>query len=156
MRSVIDAIDRLAQARTPWWVWPATMLAAGLVALSASWLLHPGPDEFVYFPNGERFGDTCAFITILGVPCPQCGMTRSWVHAARLQLRTSFLYSPGGLGLFLWIQVAAVLGAVRLIKRDPNALVPPWQLNVGWAVFWLAGLYAGPWILRLLGVNPLP
>lgn len=146
----------MTRARAPWWAWPTLLVVTGIVALGASWALHPGPDEFVYLPTGQRFGDTCAFIVMTGHPCPQCGMTRSWVHASRLQLVTAFLYSPGGLGLFLWVQVAAVLGAVRLIRRDPNAVTPPWQLNVGWAMLWLVALYAVPWVLRLLGVNPLP
>ncbi|HHO53714.1 MAG TPA: DUF2752 domain-containing protein [Deltaproteobacteria bacterium] len=160
MNRLLQALDRLAarlaRIHPPWWVWPAGLLLAGIFALSASLLLHPGPDEFVYFPNGQRFGDTCAFIVVTGSPCPQCGMTRSWVYAARGQLWTSFLYNPAGLALFGWIMVGALIGAVRLIRRDPEALRPPWQLNVAWAVFWLIGLYAGPWILRLLGINPLP
>jgi hypothetical protein len=153
---ILDAADRIAQLQPPWWLWNTFLVVLGVSALGSALLLHPGPDEFVYFPNGVRFGDTCAFITLTGQPCPQCGMTRSWVYAARGQWVTSFWYSPGGLALFLWIQLGAVIGAVRLITRTPDRLVPPWALNVGWVLFWLVGLYAVPWVLRLLGVNPLP
>ena len=160
MQRVLSALDELAvwlAAFEPrWWVWPSTLVAVAVLSLAASWTLHPGADEFVYFPGGTRFGDTCAFIVVTGQPCPQCGMTRSWVHAVRGDLFTSFWYSPAGLGLFLWIQVAGVIGLVRLVRRDRGAWAPPWQFNVGWATFWLIGLYAGPWILRLFGVNPLP
>ena len=45
-------------------------------------------------------------------------MVRSWVHAARGDLWVAFRLSPGGLGLFLWSQVAGVFGLVRLVRRQ--------------------------------------
>ncbi len=160
MNALLQALDRfahrLARFRAPWWWWPTGLLAIGLFAITSSLLLSPGGDAFVYLPDGTRFGDTCAFIVFAGVPCPQCGMTRSWVYAVRGDLWASFLYNPAGLALFGWALVGAGIGLVRLIKRDPEALRPPWQLNVAWAIFWLVGLYAGPWVLRLCGLNPLP
>ncbi len=150
------ALTRLVRLELSWWVWPAGLVLLALGSLGAAALLHPAGDEFFYFPDGTRFGDTCAMIVLIGQPCPQCGMTRSWVHAVRLDLWTAFLYNPAGLALLGWILVAGVIGAARLITRDPSALRPPWQLHVGWAMFWLIGLYAIPWGLRLAGVNPLP
>lgn len=132
------------------------LVALGIGALAASLALYPDGDRWVYLPNGAKFGDTCAFVVMTGMPCPQCGMTRAFVHAARLHLVEAFTYSPGGLGLFLWIQVGAVIGAIRLIKDDPLAATLPWRFTVGWALFWMVGLYAVPWFLRLYGVNPLP
>ena len=161
MSTIVEALDglalRIARVRYPWWGWPALLVGMGVFAVTMSLLLHPGPHgEFVHFPDGTKFGDTCAFLLVAGVPCPQCGMTRSWVHAVRLDLWTGFWYSPAGFALFWWVIVGSFIGAVRLIKRDPKALRVPWGFNVGWSVFWLVGLYLGPWILRLFGVNPLP
>ncbi|MEZ4235583.1 MAG: DUF2752 domain-containing protein [Myxococcota bacterium] len=127
----------------------------------------PGPDEFTRLLNGTRFfGDTCAFLKVTGQPCPQCGMTRSFVYAARGHFVTSFFYSPGGLGLFLWSQVAGIVGAARLVRgalrvRRGAAVRPgwpplPWQLVVGWALGWTLLLYLVPYALRLYGINPLP
>ncbi len=132
------------------------LVVLGIAALVASLLLHPEGDRWVYLPNGAKFGDTCAFVAVTGFPCPQCGMTRSFVHAARLHLVQAFTYSPGGLGLFLWIEVGAIIGAIRLIKDDPFAATLPWRLTVGWVLFWMIGLYTVPWFLRLYGINPLP
>ncbi len=160
MTDLFDRFDRFAQDLVdrpwPWWLWPALLVGVGVFSWVASLGLHPGPDEFVYFPNGTRFGDTCGAILLTGLPCPQCGMTRSWVYAARLDLVHAFLYSPGGLGLFLWVQVGAIIGLVRLVTRDPAALTPPFALSAAWSGFWLVGLYGLPWILRLAGINPLP
>ncbi len=141
----------------PWWVYEGFLVSLAVAALAASWLLSPGEDpRWVFLPNGHVFGETCAFITATGYPCPQCGMTRAFVHAARGHFVSSFLYSPGGLGLFLWIQVAGVLGAVRLARQSPFAATLPWRVPVGWALFWIVFLYVLPWLLRLGGVNPLP
>jgi hypothetical protein len=150
-------LQRLASFRAPPWAYDAGLVALALAVLAASWGLYPGADEFTYFAwNDVRFGETCAFITVTGQPCPQCGMTRAFVHAARGNLLTSFWYSPAGLGLFLWSQVAGVLGAVRLVRRDPRAAAVPWQLTVGWVVVWTVGLYLVPYGLRLAGINVLP
>jgi Protein of unknown function (DUF2752) len=125
--------------------------------LAASWALAPGADpHWVYLPTGERFGDTCLFLLVSGMPCPQCGMTRAFVLAARGDLVTSFLRNPAGLGLFLWIVFGGVMGAVRLARRDGDSPRVPHEVVVGWSVFWLLGLYVLPYVLRLAGINPLP
>ncbi len=156
MNRFLAMADRLARIQPPWWLWNAFLVLLGVGAFAAALLLHPGPDEFCYLPTGDRFGETCAFITVTGHPCPQCGMTRSWVYGARGMFMTAFWYNPAGLALFMWLQVGALLGVVRLVVRDPKRLVAPWAFNVGWAMFWLVVLYAVPWIARLFGVNPLP
>jgi hypothetical protein len=145
------------QITIPWWVYNGGLVLLALVSLGLSLLLSPGEDpRWVYLPDGTRFGDTCAFLAATGVPCPQCGMTRSWVHAVRGNVVEAFLYSPGGLGLFLWTQVGGVFGAIRLARRNPDALELPWQVIVGWTVFWMVGLYLVPYGLRLAGIDPLP
>ncbi|MEQ1506777.1 MAG: DUF2752 domain-containing protein [Myxococcota bacterium] len=147
----------LLRAQIPWRVYNGILVGVAIAVLAASWALHPGPDaRWVYLPTGAQFGDTCAFLAFTGQPCPQCGMTRSFVWAARGHLVEAFWYSPGGLGLFLWSQVAGVLGAIRLIRRDGDAFPVPLPLSVGWAFGWTILLYAVPYGLRLGGWNPLP
>lgn len=160
MTGLLDRIDAflrpLARIRLRWWAWPAAMVGMALFAIGASLLFHhPDGSEFVYFPGGTQFGDTCAFLVVTGAPCPQCGMTRSWVNGIRLDLWTAFLYNPAGLALLGWILVGGVIGAARLVTGNPRALKPDWRFQVGWAMFWLIGLYAVPWVLRLFGINPL-
>jgi len=138
-------------------MYPAALLAMAVVTLVAAWVLSPGPDEFCYLPGGIQFGGECGMVQVMGVPCPQCGMTRSFVHAARLNLVSAFWYNPAGLALFLWIQVAGFIGLVRLVTRTPRRLEPPIQVFAGWAFFWLIALYALPYALRVFfDVNPLP
>lgn len=86
----------------PWWVWPSVLVGLAVSSLGAALLLQPGPDEFCYL-FGHRFGDECGMQVVLGIPCPQCGMTRSFVYGARLQLARAAAYNPAGLALFLWL-----------------------------------------------------
>jgi hypothetical protein len=114
------------------------------------------PDEFVYFLGETRFGGECGFTTISGYPCPQCGMTRSFAWASRGALIRSFGYSPGGMTLFLWIIAGGVVGLMRLIRGDPQAWTPPWQVLFGWTMSWIVLFYMVPWFMRLVHINPLP
>lgn len=160
MNALLDRFDALVAPLTrvelPWWGWPLAMVLMAVGAVAASFVLHPGGDEFVYFPGGTRFGDTCGMLLLTGAPCPQCGMTRSWVHAVRLDLGAAFFYNPAGLALLAWVLVGGVIGVARLATGNPRALKPGWRFQIGWSMFWLVGLYALPWFARLGGVNPLP
>lgn len=149
---------RVARAYDPpWWFFDGLLVVIAVAGVSAALWFHPGDDpRWVYWPSGEQMGGRCAFLEATGYPCPQCGMTRSWVHAVRGHLLTSFLHSPAGFGLFFWMVVAGALAAYRLVKRDPFAIAMPWKITVYWSFFWMIGLYLVAWFARLGGVNPLP
>jgi len=56
----------------------------------------------------------CGFYTITGIPCPTCGVTTSFAHAAHLQLKESFLVQPVGFLAFISVCLGglAVTGAL--------------------------------------------
>lgn len=151
----LAVLDKVAQWRAPWWLWNAFMVGLAVSSLTAALLLTPGSDEFVYL-SGVRVGDTCASIQWFGIPCPQCGMTRSFVHGARFHVREAFLYNPAGYVLFLWFQLGGIIGAVRLAARDRRAVRIPWQVPFYFTIFWAVALWMVPYALRLYGINPLP
>ncbi|MEZ4321990.1 MAG: DUF2752 domain-containing protein [Myxococcota bacterium] len=153
----IGAFTDFVTSRTaPWWVWPLVLVGLASISDGLALFFQPMGPEWVAFPTGEKFGDTCAMILATGQPCPQCGMTRAWVHAVRFDLIAAFFYSPSGLALLAWINAAGAIGLVRLATRSPRRFEPPAWLLMGWTLFWLVPLYIGTWILRILGVNPLP
>ena len=87
-----------------------------------------------------RQGPTlCPFRRATGLPCPACGLTRSWNAAARLKVRDSLRFHPLGL--------PALAAVLSLIARPdvaaggrqvhPLALV---VLGVSWLVVWVARL----------------
>ncbi len=155
IEDISQAARRLDRAlmNIPWWAWPASMLALAVAMWAAALILQP-MGEWTGIA-GQRIGETCAFITATGQPCPNCGMTRAFLWSARLHLLRGFLYSPAGAALFWWITVAGGIGAVRLWTRDPRRLAPRWQVFVGWSAVWIV-LYLVTWFLRLGGINPLP
>ncbi len=153
MIALVRQFDRWTRTR-PWWWWPASLLFLGLAAWSAALILHPQGEQT--FLGANRFGEDCAFLTLTGKPCPNCGMTRSFLWSARFSVGRAFAYSPAGAVLFWWITGGAVVGGLRLIRRDPKALRPPWQFLVGLAFTWVIALYATGYGLRLAGWNPLP
>ena len=40
------------------------------------------------------FSVSCPFLTITGLPCPTCGMTRAWIAALSLDLQSALSYHP--------------------------------------------------------------
>lgn len=149
-------LDWLATRSLAWWAWPATLVALALVSDALALFFQPLGAEWVAWPWGGKLGDTCEMIVRTGMPCPQCGMTRSWVHAARGAWVDAFWFSPAGMTLFLWINAGGIVGLIRLVRRAPRAIEPPAWLLVGWVALWFCVLYVGAYALRVAGYNPLP
>ncbi|TYL55530.1 DUF2752 domain-containing protein [Nocardioides sp. BGMRC 2183] len=81
------------------------MLAGGgVVALTASVFFSPETIE-----DGPVL---CPFRLLTGLPCPGCGLTRSWVYATHGWWRESFLAHPFGL-----LSIAVVLTLAVLVVR---------------------------------------
>ena len=156
----MKAIERfsawLTQLTFPWWAWPALLVAMAIFADTSSWLLHPLGESWVAWPSGAQFGEECASITVTGYPCPQCGMTRSWVHGIRGNLTGAMRYNIAGFTLWIWINAGGLVGLARLLTKNPEKLKPPTVLIFAWTVFWLVPLYIGGWVLRMIGYFPLP
>lgn len=158
--TTVDWVDRqlqriIPQGPQPWWLWPAFLVLMGAGAVTVSALVTPGEGELLYL-FGSRFGNECGFMQATGLPCASCGMTRSWVWLVRGHLWRAWTYSPGGASLLLWLILASGLGLARLVTRKPKLLQLDYRLLAGWVLVWMVGLNLGAWLLRLLGVNPLP
>lgn len=152
---MLERLKQLATEPPPWWAWPALLLVMGVGAVAASLVFYPGGDEWTYI-MGQRFGAGCTIQELTGMPCPSCGMTRSWVHLSRFEILTSLRYNAAGSVLLLWLAFGGILGAVRLARRDERAIRLPYNIVAGFGLFWMLGLYIGLWLLRVFGVNPLP
>jgi hypothetical protein len=103
---------------------------------------------FVLSPDGIDDGPViCPFRLLTGLPCPGCGLTRSWVHLAHGQWRDSFLANPFGVvlvALLVALVAAVVIARVRhTAAPDLDELVRrPWLRAVlgAWLVFAAARL----------------
>jgi Protein of unknown function (DUF2752) len=69
----------------------------------------------------------CPFRLLTGLPCPTCGLTRSWVHTAHGDLAAAIADHPvGPLVLLL-----AVVALGWLIATRGRAAYPPWLRRFG-------------------------
>ncbi len=78
----------------------------------------------------------CPFRALTGLPCPGCGLTRSWVYAAHGWWQESFAANPFGLLVVAAVLVFAVVVVVRRVRRRPppeldKALKHPVALGIG-------------------------
>jgi hypothetical protein len=146
-------LDQLGLILMQSWVWPATLIGAALVVIAAGWILVPGPGEAV-----TLFGTAlprCPVLEATGLPCSQCGMTRSWIWAARGRFGQAWAYNPSAFVAWIGLVAAGLVGAVRLVRRDPARLRIRWATIAVLAVLWLA-FHVGTFALRRQGWNPLP
>ncbi len=84
------------------------MLVIALVALVGSFILQPSNHGglFVYVPilrERIELPDTCMSRRVLGISCPGCGLTRSFVAIARGNLQGALAYNPMGPVVFLLV-----------------------------------------------------
>jgi hypothetical protein len=129
------------------------ILGIALVAIVGSFVLQqanygglyvwvPGLDARITFP------ESCMSRRLLGVSCPGCGLTRSFVALAHGQVRESFAFNPMGPVLFaaccfqLPYRIIEFLGLWRASRRwstfrDLLAL-GTWVLLVSLVVGWAA------------------
>ncbi|HYG93372.1 MAG TPA: DUF2752 domain-containing protein [Nocardioides sp.] len=89
---------------TPRFAESQLLAAGGVAALGVACLLSP---------EGIEDGPVvCPFRLATGLPCPGCGMTRSWVYTTHGWWREAFTAHPFGP-----VAIAAVLGLAVLVVR---------------------------------------
>jgi hypothetical protein len=64
---------------------------------------------------GVRLPSLCTWRNATGLPCPGCGLSRSWVEAARGDLAASFEQHRLGLALMLYVLAQALRHGVWLV-----------------------------------------
>lgn len=91
----------------------------------------------------------CGWITIFDLPCPTCGMTTSFSHAADGNLVASFLTQPLGSLLALATAMAFLSGMYIAFtgSRIGSMFGRLWTYRTGWI---LAGLVVASWGYKVL------
>jgi hypothetical protein len=89
----------------------------------------------------------CPFRLVTGLPCPGCGLTRSWVYLMHGQLGQSLYYHPlGPISL-----IAALLFVLGVHKRFPAV----WQWVQSPAVLKaIAAVWLIVWVMRVGTFRP--
>lgn len=86
----------------------------------------------------------CPILALTGIPCPSCGMTRSFVAIARGEMIHSLSYHGLGLFLFLGFVLAALHFAIEIISRrtlSGRFHHWLWRYRVRWGIAIVASLF---------------
>ena len=96
----------------------------------------------------------CLFRETTGIPCPLCGLTRSFVSLSHGKPGRAFLYHP--FGPVLYLAFLAGIASALLSRARPPATPPaetpsPWRTR-GLVVF--AAAWVAAWVAKLALIPP--
>jgi hypothetical protein len=121
------------------------VLAGGLLAIAA--MLDPSPaglgtHEQLNLPS-------CGWIVLMDLPCPTCGMTTAFAHAADGNLLRSLATQPLGGLLAIGTAMAFVLGLYTAItgSRIGGLIARTCGRRAGW---WLVALVLVAWAYKVV------
>jgi len=98
-----------------WWVFDTWVIALCSGAVLAAFLLTPGLERVAVF--GFEVPELCGFKRWTGMPCPGCGLTRSWTYLAHGDLVSALRMNLIGPVLFLAAALQVPLSGLRLWRR---------------------------------------
>ncbi len=90
-----------------WFVGPlCVMLLAATMSV--------GPGRTVSLPGIGQLPETCTLHTRLGIDCPGCGLTRSFIHLAHGRVQAAWNLNPVALFMFAYVAWQIPLALVSL------------------------------------------
>ncbi|MCI0661033.1 MAG: DUF2752 domain-containing protein [Acidobacteria bacterium] len=98
----------------------------------------------------EQLGlPSCAFLHFTGIPCPGCGLTTSFAHAARLHIYQAFVTQPFGLLLFVILTLSIPLSIILMLRRLnlSQILIPGMIRIITWSLV-VFGLIS--WVYKII------
>ncbi len=129
-----------------------SLLGFASAALILARLLSPSPRGV---GTHEQLGlPPCFFLTLTGLPCPSCGLTTSFAHAARWHLYEALVAQPFGLLAFFLTILLIPLTCFLIYRRVP------WQRLLqahaaDWVMYTLLVLYLLSWGYKLVVLKSL-
>lgn len=95
------------------------------------------------------YSPPCLFNSATGIPCPVCGLTRSFIYTAHGELSSAFRMHLLGPPLFFSMILSAAVVTVSLVSG--HRLRYSFSPMAGRIVFWsVIGLFLGAWMMKLL------
>lgn len=129
----------------------AIATAAAAPLLLATWMT---PSDAGLGTHEQLSLPQCGWVTLMDLPCPTCGMTTAFTHAADGDLITSFLTQPLGAILALGTAMALLIGLYVAVTGSQIAgvLVRLWRPRTAWL---LAGVALAAWIYKMASYKGL-
>lgn len=147
----IADLSQAAAVRTRRFVAAVVAVACAVVLAVASWLTPSaaghGTHEALSLPR-------CTWIAVVDLPCPTCGMTTAFAHAADGNLGASFLAQPMGFLLALATAMALLVSlyVVATGSRVARAFSRLLGKSTGWAI---AALIVAAWGFKIISYKGL-
>lgn len=124
----------------------ALILLSSLVLLIAR-LLRPAPGGV---GTHEQLGlPPCPMLHLTGWPCPSCGLTTSFAHAAHLDFYQAFITQPFGLLAFC-LTVLSIPLAFYLIHRRTTWASLIHARGANTLIYFLLACYLSSWVYKVL------
>lgn len=103
----------------------------------------PGPD-----PDPPYGIPCCLFRETTGIPCPLCGLTRSFVSLSHGNVERAFRYHPLGPIVYLAFSLGAIAAMFPRRRGGEPGKTPPsrWPFRIFLAV---AGAFLIAWVAKL-------
>lgn len=135
-------------ARSPWGV----RLSAGVAALAILFVLvlaaRLSPDPKGHGTHTQLGLPPCTWAAYLERPCPTCGMTTAFAHAAHLQFWDSIKAQPFG-ALLAVFSAALFWACAHVAATGSRALAMVGGIFKGWT-WWLLGLlFIASWLYKI-------
>ena len=125
----------------------AAVALASLVVLTLAAVLPPserglGTHEALNLPG-------CGWINTMDLPCPTCGMTTAFAHAADGDLLASFLAQPAGAMLALLTAMGLLIGSYVAVTGS-RLMQVMWKKVWGrYTVWWIGGIVLISWLYKM-------
>lgn len=142
---------RNRRASGPERVWSGLMAAASVAPLTVgAWLT---PNRVGHGTHTQLGLPPCGWVVAFGRPCPTCGMTTAFTHAAHGRLDLALVAQPAGMVLSV---LAAALFWVGLHTAVTGSRVAPMLVGGlrGRHAVWLVGIILAGWGATVMTFRP--
>lgn len=128
------------------WIAGLLALATGTLLVVAAWLSPSGAGHGTHLQLGLP---PCGWVVGMGIPCPSCGMTTAFAHAADGDLLGAMRAQPAGAMLALGTAVVFVLSAWVLLTG--SGIGGFWFERLGKRTLLVGGVVIlGSWVYKIL------
>jgi len=112
-------IQKLDAMTVSWWFGNTVLLVVSLMVVTAALLLDPSPGAVSLF--GVDIPVLCGWRRMTSIPCPGCGLTRSFSFMAHGQVMSAFHVNWFGPPGFAIVVAQVPIRAFKLWRGRPSA-----------------------------------
>lgn len=129
----------------------ATFLLIAMLVVAASCVLSIHGHDLVMVPVIDMpLPGTCTFRELTGVPCPGCGLTRSFISMGHGRLREAWSYNPAGYVFFALVLFQIPYRIFQIVRVTRGSASYRFERVDNWALVVLVVALVGQWCWQLV------